>query len=98
MKLKSFRAQFMGPYSAELFKAVFIPDEWSSNYTQFAIGTGESRAVASARAVNHLEGVDDLLGDIDAQLQCVLTDKATNVEGDEFCSVYCIIGIEVEDA
>lgn len=96
-KLKSFGIRFIGPYSPQLFKAVFVDHDWKTQYDQYTIGTGESKAVAALRAVSHLKDVEDLRGDIDAHVQYQLNENATVIEGDGMCSVYCIIGIEVDD-
>lgn len=97
-KLAKFGIRFMGPHTPELFKALFVEHNWKQEYGQYAIGTGESKAIAAIRAVSHLNDVEDLRGDIDAQVQCHLNDLATCIEGEGRCKVYCIVGIEVEDA
>lgn len=97
-QLKRIAIRFYGPHSPDLFKLIFVRDEWDVNYDHFVVGTGESRAVAAARAVSHMRDLEvkEIIGDIEAQVQCVLPRNAAEIEGDNICQLYCVIGLDVE--
>jgi hypothetical protein len=88
--------RFYGPQAPELFKASYVePDK----YDHVVIGTGESRAVAAARAVSHMRdlGVQNIKEAIEEHVQVVLTPDCTEIEaGDSELNMYCVIGIRVE--
>jgi hypothetical protein len=95
MKLTKFGMSFKGPYSAELFKQAYIEPE---GFDHVVIGTGESKAIASARAFAHLRGngINPIMDDISSMIDKNLPSAPHTVEGDDKCSVYCIIGASVE--
>ena len=94
-RLTKFYIRFRGPHSALLFKALHFPEP---DHDTEVIGTGESKAVALARAVAHLraEGYGDCMDQIQDQIDHQMPAEPHAVEGDELCSVYCIIGVSAE--
>jgi hypothetical protein len=89
--------RYMGPYSPQLFESLFIANDYA-DFEEVAIATGESKAVAAARAISHLQGKG--FGPImDQIIEFVEREAPRNshfVEGDLFCSVYCILGVSAE--
>jgi hypothetical protein len=94
-RLTKFSILFMGPHSAQLFKAVYVPP---TEYDSVFIGTGESKAVASARAMSHMRGAGygSVFNQIEELVQKHMPARPTSIEGNKEAQVYCIIGISAE--
>jgi hypothetical protein len=56
-RLSMITVRYMGPYSPQLFESLFIANDYA-DFEEVAIATGESKAVAAARAISHLHGQD----------------------------------------
>jgi hypothetical protein len=94
-RLEKIGLWFKGPYSADLFKQIYIEPE---DFETVAIGTGESKDVALTRALAHLngKGYGPIMVDIVNEARHMAPAAAIQVEGDEYCAVYCILGVTAE--
>ena len=95
-RLEKFGIWYKGPHSAEMFDAIYIEP---TGFECVVTGTGESKAVAAARALSHLrgKGFGAIMNEIEAEMMFHLPERATAVEAPEhFLNVYCIIGISAE--
>lgn len=92
MKLEKFGIWFKGPHSEQLFKVLYNPP---SDYDQVFIGSGESKAVAAARALSHTRGcgLSSVYDDLEKLVHRNMPQRSTAIEGDSQCQVYCIIGV-----
>lgn len=97
-RLIKFGMRFMGPHSPQLFEALFIKYNWEQEYDHYFIGTGESKAVAMARAMSHMQGygIGPIMHEIQELAQFQLPARAKYIEGSGLVQVYCIIGISAE--
>jgi hypothetical protein len=86
---------FKGPHSAELFKLLYIEPV---DFETVVIGTGESKAVAATRALAHLKGkgYSPIMQSINDEVQHMMPSAPHAVEGDQYCAVYCILGVTAE--
>lgn len=95
-RLLKFGIWFKGPQTAELFKYTYHEPQ---GFDHVLIGSGESRAVAAARALSRLRDLEvrAIREDIEVQTQLVLRPEYSEVEITEpETSMYCIIGLNVE--
>ena len=94
-RLDKFGIWYKGPHSAEMFKVIY---QEPPDFECVVIGSGESKAVAMARALSHLrgEGFATIMNQIEGEAHFHLPDRATAIEGDDYCQVYCIIGVSAE--
>lgn len=94
-RLEKFGLLFYGPYSPELFKAVYMEPE---GFETVVIGSGESKAVAAIRAVAHLKGkgYGPVMDKINDEMRFHLPAQPQAVEGDDYCAVYCVLGVSAE--
>jgi|GEM_PF-6387995 len=96
-KLKKFALRFYGPYSPDMFKAMYVESDFAQ-FDTVVIGTGESKAVAAARALSHLNGkgygpvMDAIIGEI----EFIVPKNSHFIEGDDFCMVYCVLAVGAE--
>jgi hypothetical protein len=97
MKLEKFGIWFKGPHSEELFKALYVPP---SGFDQIFVGTGESKAVAAARALSHTRGcgLSGIYDELEKLTHRNMPPRSTAIEGDDYCQVYCIIGVGVNES
>jgi len=88
---------FKGPHSPDLFKALYVESQYAE-FETVSIGTGESKAVAAARAIAHLhgKGYGPVLQEIHDQVERMMPDNSEFVEGDGMSFVYCILGVSAE--
>jgi hypothetical protein len=98
-RLTKFGVRFRGPHSPELFKSLHTGNE-ETHFDHTVIGTGESRAVAAARAMSHLRPLNlghKVLADIEAHVALNMPSNPTAIEApEEFLNIYCILSISVE--
>lgn len=97
-KLHQYGIWFYGPYSPELFELIYAAPP--AIFTDVFIGAGESKAVAAMRALSHIKGRGwsscfDLIED---EVKRALPSHSTTVEGDERCSIYCVLALEDANA
>lgn len=95
-KLKSYGIWFHGPFSPDLFK--YVHTQPPAVFTDVFIGTGESKAVAAMRALSHIKGAGwaSEFSRIEELVKQSLPSHSTTIEGDDQCSVYCVLGLENE--
>lgn len=93
-RLTKIEVWFKGPHSAELFKARWVEPE----YDLVFIGSGESKTIAADRALALFQGeaLSAIYEDIEKAVRSETPPRAKAIEGDEHCSVYCIVGINYE--
>jgi hypothetical protein len=95
-RLEKFGIWYKGPHSAEMFKVIYIEPV---GFECVVVGSGESKAVAAARAISHLrgEGFGAVMNEIEDEMQFHMPDRATAIEAPEpFLNVYCIVGVSAE--
>ena len=96
MQLDKLRVRFMGPYSAQLFKVAYVEEP---GFDTTVIGTGESKAVAAARALSHLagQGYATIMNQIEDGVQRNLPERATAIEAPELnINVYAVISLSAK--
>lgn len=96
-RLNKIGVWFKGPHTPELFKMLYIKEKYRE-FDHVAVGTGESRAVAAARALSHMRdlNVRPIMDDIQTHVQLQLPRHSNEIEAESGTNMYCIIGIEVD--
>ena len=95
-QIKQYSIRFYGPHSQDLMQYVYTQPP--AVFNDVFIGSGESKAVAAMRALSHMKGAgySEIFTTVEKMIMDSLPSKATTIEGDENCSIYCVLAFEAE--